>query len=83
MNHPPITHSITLSEAAVLVGMSERAILEGALPAYMVHGQWRVPTTAVRVYAESQRDGLPIGRRTPSSRVDTISPGWAPPAGVT
>jgi excisionase family DNA binding protein len=60
MNHRPITHSITLSEAAVLLGISERAILEGALPAYMVHGQWRVPTTAVRVYAESQRDGLPI-----------------------
>jgi excisionase family DNA binding protein len=47
MNHRPITHSITLSEAAVLLGISERAILEGALPAYMVHGQWRVPTTAV------------------------------------
>jgi hypothetical protein len=57
----PNRESMSIGEAVAHTGISQRAILHGALPTYMTDGQWRVPTAAVRAYLEWQRDGLPMG----------------------
>jgi len=56
----PNREYLSIGEAAAHTGISQRAILHGALPTYMTDGQWRVPTAAVRAYLEWQRDGLPL-----------------------
>ena len=55
----PKREYLSIGEAVAHTGISQRAILHGALPTYMTDGQWRVPTAAVRAYLEWQRDGLP------------------------
>lgn len=59
-NNLPNRDYLSVGEAAAHTGVSQRAILRGALPTYMSDGQWRVPTAAVRAYLEWQRDGLPV-----------------------
>jgi hypothetical protein len=56
----PNRDSLTIDEAVTCTGMSQRAILQGALPVYMARGRWGVPTAAVRAHLEWQRDGLPV-----------------------
>jgi hypothetical protein len=56
----PSRESMSIGEAVAHTGMSQDAILHGELPTYMAHGQWRIPTAAVRVYMEWQRDGQPV-----------------------
>jgi excisionase family DNA binding protein len=56
----PNREYLSVGEAVAHTGVSQRAILSGALPTYMAGGQWRIPTAAVRAYLEWQRDGLPV-----------------------
>jgi hypothetical protein len=56
----PNRESLSMGEALVHTGITQRAILHGALPTYMTDGQWRIPTAADRAYLEWQRDGLPL-----------------------
>src|SRR5690349_1304491 len=60
INNLPDRESLSIGEAISHTGLSQRAILHGALPTYMTDGEWRVPTAAVRAYLEWQRDGLPL-----------------------
>jgi len=59
-NNLPNREYLSISEAVAHTGISQRAILHGALPTYMTDGRWRVPTAAVRAYLEWRRDGLPL-----------------------
>jgi hypothetical protein len=56
----PNREYLSVGEAVAYTGISERAIMYGALPTYMTDGRWCVPTEAVRAYLEWQRDGLPL-----------------------
>jgi hypothetical protein len=56
----PNREYLSVGEAVAHTGISERAIMYGALPTYMTDGRWCVPTAAVRAYLEWQRDGLPL-----------------------
>jgi hypothetical protein len=56
----PNREYMTIGEAVAHTGISQRAILHGRLPTYMVDGQWRIPTAAIRAFLERQRDGLPM-----------------------
>jgi len=60
INNLPDRESLSIGEAISHTGLTQRAILHGALPTYMTDGEWRVPTAAVRAYLEWQRDGLPL-----------------------
>ena len=60
INNLPNREYLSMDEAVAHTGITQRAILHGALPTYMADGQWRIPTAAVRAYLEWQRDGLPV-----------------------
>jgi len=56
----PNREYMTTGEVTACTRIPRRAILQGGIPTYMAHGEWRIPTAAARAYLEWQRDGLPV-----------------------